>query len=170
MDASRKMLLSSLERIAGTAHSRQAALEQIAALLRSSANYRWVGLYHVDHAAGLVRNITWSGPGAPEYPTFPLTKGLTSAAVAQKQTINVGDVSTDPRYLTAFGTTRSEIIVPVFDAEGKTVLGTIDIESEAPNAFDKETQDFLEACSAVIRPLWTSPAGTAELSPGRSPG
>jgi L-methionine (R)-S-oxide reductase len=154
MDPGRNTLLSSLEHIATAAHNRQAALEQIAALLQRSANYRWVGLYDIDHAAGLVRNITWSGPGAPEHPTFPLTKGLTSAAVGQKQTINVGDVSTDPRYLTAFGTTRSEIIVPVFDGKGKSVLGTIDIESEAPNAFDKETQDFLEACSVVIRPLW----------------
>jgi putative methionine-R-sulfoxide reductase with GAF domain len=154
MDAGRSTLLSILEDIATTAHDRQAALEQIASLLRSSANYRWVGLYHIDHRAGLVRNITWSGPGALEHPTFPLTKGLTSAAVAQKQTINVGDVSADARYLTAFGTTRSEIIVPVFDVDGKNVLGTIDIESEAPNAFDKPTQDFLEACSAVIRPLW----------------
>jgi GAF domain-containing protein len=76
------------------------------------------------------------------------------AAVEQKRTINVGDVSSDAQYLTAFGTTRSEIIVPVFDGEGKSVVGTIDIESEAPNAFDKETQDFLEASSAVIRPLW----------------
>ena len=154
MDAGRNLLLSSLEHIATTAHNRQAALEQIAALLQRSAGYRWVGLYDIDHAAGLVRNITWSGPGAPEHPTFPLTKGLTSAAVGQKQTINVGDVSSDAQYLTAFGTTRSEIIVPVFDGEGKSVVGTIDIESEAPNAFDKETQDFLEACSAVIRPLW----------------
>jgi putative methionine-R-sulfoxide reductase with GAF domain len=108
----------------------------------------------VDHAAGLVRNLTWSGPGAPEHPTFPLTKGLTSAAVAQKQTVNVGDVSTDPRYLTAFGTTRSEIIVPVLDAKANNVVGTIDIESEEPNAFSKDVQDLLESCSAVIRPLW----------------
>jgi len=154
MDARRDSLLSSLEHIVTTAPNRQAALEQIAALLRNSADYRWVGLYDIDHAAGLVRNVTWSGPGAPEHPTFPLTKGLTSAAVGQKQTVNVGDVSADVRYLTAFGTTRSEIIVPVFDEEGKSVVGTIDIESEAPNAFDRETQDFLEACSAVIRPLW----------------
>jgi GAF domain-containing protein len=154
MNAGRNALLSSLEHIVSTEHSRQAALEQIAALLRRSADYRWVGLYDIDHTAGLVRNVTWSGPGAPKHPTFPLTKGLTSAAVAQKQTINVGDVSADARYLTAFGTTRSEIIVPVFDGEGKSVLGTIDIESEVPNAFDKKTQDFLEACSAVIRPFW----------------
>ena len=144
MDAGRNLLLSSLEHIATTAHNRQAALEQIAALLQRSAGYRWVGLYDIDHAAGLVRNITWSGPGAPEHPTFPLTKGLTSAAVGQKQTINVGDVSADARYLTAFGTTRSEIIVPVFDGEGKSVLGTIDIESEAPNDSTRRLLIFLE--------------------------
>ena len=91
---------------------------------------------------------------APEHPTFPLSKGLTSAAVALKQIVNVGDVLADPRYLTAFGTTRSEIIIPVFDGEGRNVVGTIDVESEKPNAFDKDVQDLLEACSVVIRPLW----------------
>jgi L-methionine (R)-S-oxide reductase len=154
MDAIRNALLSRLGQIVTGAHHRRETLEQVAALLRGSANYRWVGLYDIDYGAGLVRNITWSGPGAPEHPTFPLTKGLTSAAVGQKQTINVGDVSADARYLTAFGTTRSEIIVPVFDAAGKTVVGTIDVESEGLEAFDRETQTFLEACAMLIRPLW----------------
>ena len=143
-----------LRAIVTAAQDRQRSLEEVAARIRSSADYRWVGLYDVDHAAGLVRNLTWSGPGAPEHPTFPLTKGLTSAAVAQKQTVNVGDVSADPRYLTAFGSTRSEIIVPVLDAEANNVVGTIDIESEKPNAFSKDVQDLLESCAAVIRPLW----------------
>jgi GAF domain-containing protein len=154
MDAIRNALLSRLGHMVTAAHNRRDALEQIAALLRGSANYRWVGLYDIDHAAGLVRNITWSGPGEPEHPTFPLGKGLTSTAVGQKQTINVGDVSADARYLTAFGTTRSEIIVPVFDAAGKTVVGTIDVESDGLDAFDRETQTFLEACAMLIRPLW----------------
>jgi L-methionine (R)-S-oxide reductase len=152
-----KQLLLHLEAIVATARDRQASLQEAAALIRISGNYRWVGLYDVDHAAGLVRNICWSGPGAPEHPTFPVTQGLTSAAVAQKQIVNVGDVSADPRYLTAFGTTRSEIIVPVFDQEGKRVLGTIDVESEKRNAFAKKIEDLLEACSKVIRPLWDYP-------------
>ncbi len=149
-------LLPALEDIVVTARDRQKALANAAALIRSSADYRWVGLYDVDHTAGLVRNVTWSGPGAPEHPTFPLTKGLTSAAIAQKQIVNVGDVTADPRYLTAFGTTRSEIIVPVFDADGKSVVGTIDVESEQPNAFNTDIQELLHACSVVIRPLWQS--------------
>jgi len=156
-NVNRDRLLSDLENIAVTTHDRQASLQEAAALIRSSANYRWVGFYDVDHEAGLVRNVCWSGPGAPEHPTFPLTQGLTSAAVAQKQIVNVGDVSADPRYLTAFGTTRSEIIVPVFDPAGKHVLGTIDVESEEPNAFNKDIEDLLEACSKVIQPLWDYP-------------
>jgi L-methionine (R)-S-oxide reductase len=148
-------LLANLERIVATARNRQASLEEAAVLIRSSGNYRWVGLYDVDHEAGLVRNVTWSGPGAPEYPVFLLTKGLTSAAVAEKQIVNVGDVSADARYLTAFGSTRSEMIVPVFDAEGMKVVRTIDAESEQPNAFNEDIQELFEACSLVIRPLFS---------------
>jgi L-methionine (R)-S-oxide reductase len=154
MSPEQNQLISNLKSIVAAVRNREAAMQEAAAVLRSSANYRWVGLYDVDHAAGLVRNVTWSGPGQPEHPTFPLTKGLTSAAVAQRQIVNVGDVSADPRYLTAFGTTRSEIIVPVFDGAGRSVVGTIDVESEEPNAFSKDIQDLLQACSDVIRPLW----------------
>jgi putative methionine-R-sulfoxide reductase with GAF domain len=43
--------------------------------------------------------------------------------------------------------------VPVFDLEGD-VVGTIDVESERPNASGAEEQALLEACSDVVRPLW----------------
>ena len=108
----------------------------------------------MDRAGRLVRNVVWSGPGAPEYPTFPVTKGLTGVAVADRRTVNVGDVASDPRYLTAFSTTRSEIIVPVFDSAREIVVGTIDVESETPDAFSRDAQEFLETCSNVICPLW----------------
>lgn len=154
MNADRDPLVANLERTVIAARDREAALQEVAAAIRGSGNYRWVGLYDVDHAAGLVKNVTWNGPGAPEYPTFPLSKGLTGAAIGQKQTINAGDVLADSRYLTAFGSTRSEIIVPVFDEQGATVVGTIDVESEQPSAFNQDVQDLLEACSVAIRPLW----------------
>ena len=85
---------------------------------------------------------------------FPITKGLTGAAISSGKTVNARDVEADPRYLTAFGTTRSEIIVPIFDGTSQSVVGTIDIESEKPNAFTDDVQTLLEACSRVIRPLW----------------
>ena len=150
----RDKLMMDLHSLVSTAKDRVATLQRVAELIRSARGYRWVGPYDVDHAAGVVKNIVWSGPGAPEYPTFPITKGLTGAAIFSGRTVNVGDVAADPRYLTAFGRTRSEIIVRVFDGTDESVVGTIDVESEKPNAFTDDVQTLLEACSRVIRPLW----------------
>ena len=132
---------------------RVTSLQAVAHLLGDRGGYRWVGLYDVDHAAGAVRIIVWSGSGAPKFPEFPIKKGLTGAVVSTGKTINAGDVAGDPRYLTAFGTTRSEIVVPVIGQDG-TVAGTIDVESERLNAFDAEEQALLEDCSRLIRRLW----------------
>ena len=154
MSVDRDKLLADLEEIVANARERIASLKLVADLLRSCGGYRWVGLYDVDRAGRLVRNVVWSGAGAPEYPTFPVTKGLTGVAVADRRTVNVGDVASDPRYLTAFSTTRSEIIVPVFEQARGVVIGTIDIESETANAFGADVQALLETCSEVIRPLW----------------
>jgi putative methionine-R-sulfoxide reductase with GAF domain len=43
-------------------------------------------------------------------------------------------VRNDCRYLTAFGSTLSEVIIPVLD-HSPAVIGTIDVESERANAF-----------------------------------
>ena len=157
----RHMLMRELGILVSAAKDRVTALQSVAEVLRSSGRYRWVGLYDVDRAAGTVTNIVWSGPGAPEYPAFPITKGLTGAAIFTRKTVNVGDVAADPRYLTAFGTTRSEIIVPVLDGASQNVVGTIDVESEKPNAFSEEVQTLLEGCSKLIRPLWRLDFGTS---------
>ena len=149
-------VLEELAQIVMRETDRPDALQRVADLLKKSGAYRWVGLYDVDYLAQVVSNVVWSGPGAPEYPVFPITKGLTGAAIARRETVNVGDVSTDPRYLTAFGSTRSELIVPVFDAAGQSVAGTIDIESEKPNAFGEETRALMERCALVIQPLWAA--------------
>jgi putative methionine-R-sulfoxide reductase with GAF domain len=68
----------------------------------------------------------YSGPSAPAYPQFPVTKGLTGVAVREKRVVVVGDVRTDSRYLTAFGSTLSEIIIPVLDEKTGAVVGTIE--------------------------------------------
>ena len=146
-------LFSRITEIVATLGPRTEGLQRVAAALRQSAGYRWVGLYDVDASKGEVRNLVWDGPAAPEYPTFPITKGLTSSAIAEKRTVNAGDVAADPRYLTALGSTRSEIIVPILNDRGD-VVGTIDVESERPNAFDRDTERLLESCAALLRPLF----------------
>jgi L-methionine (R)-S-oxide reductase len=66
----------------------------------------------------------------------------------------VGDVSKDPRYLTAFGSTRSEIIVPIVDRAGRKVVGLIDAESEKVDAFSEEDRVVLEFCAAAAAKLF----------------
>src|SRR5262249_36764559 len=95
----RHKLHADLNSIVLTRCDRHVALKRVAVILRTSGNYRWVGLYDVDRAAGQVAIIVWSGPSAPEYPVFPTTKGLTGTAIAERKTVNVGHVNTDPRYL-----------------------------------------------------------------------
>ena len=125
---------------------------KIAELICRSHNYRWVGVY--DVGPELVSIIAYSGPGAPAYPQFPVTQGLTGSAVRERKAVVVGNVRTDPRYLTAFGSTVSEIIIPILAEKTGAVVGTIDVESERSNAFAGEDQRALEECARAARPLW----------------
>jgi len=147
-------LLNSLKAILAQDADRTDRAAMITEAIRDSGSYRWVGIYDVDPQRGVVSNIAWCGPGAPAYPIFPVTSGLTSRAVSGKKTVNVGDLANDPSYLTALDTTRSEIIVPVLDQTGDRVVGTIDVESERPNAFDSKAQALLEECARLLADFW----------------
>jgi GAF domain-containing protein len=62
----------------------------------------------------------------------------------------VGDVSKDPRYLEAFATTRSEIVVPVLDAVTGRTRALIDVESDRLEAFGDSDRALLERAAAEI--------------------
>ncbi len=151
-------LPNNLQTILASSQDRVTKAKQMAETIRKDGSYRWVGIYDVDIPAGLVSNIAWSGPGAPAFPVFPITKGLTSRAIASRKTVNVGDVASDSGYLTALDSTRSEIIVPVLDSMDAQVIGTIDVESEHVNAFDSAAQALLEECAKVLTDFWTATA------------
>jgi putative methionine-R-sulfoxide reductase with GAF domain len=72
--------------------------------------------------------------------------------VATRRTVVSNDVRNDPRYLTAFGDTRPEIIVLV--RRGSEVIGTIDVESANRDAFSPFQQQLLEECAVAAQPLW----------------
>jgi putative methionine-R-sulfoxide reductase with GAF domain len=143
-------LLTTLRTLIAEAVGRETRIQRCADAIRRAGAYRWVGIYAVDDARQLVSNLAWSGPQAPAFPVFPVTRGLTSRAVASGRTVNVGDVTADADYLTALDSTRAEVIIPVHARDGIRVIGTLDVESERPHAFDAATQELLEACAAVL--------------------
>lgn len=130
-------------------------VKQIAEMIRSARSYRWVGIYKVTDAE--IAAIAWTGTEAPAHPRFPTTQGLCGAAAKSRAPVVVGDVRNDTRYLTTFGSTRSEIVVPVLDAAGK-VVGLIDAESERANAFGEEDARFLQSCASRMLPIFDFPA------------
>ena len=146
MDESR--LLEEITYVLEDDGDRQRKAARIAGAIRRAGAYRWVGLYEVSEEE--IANLAFDGPGAPAHRRFPLTRGLSGSAVASAETVVVDDVREDPRYLTAFGSTRSEIIVPVLEHAGRKVLGTIDVESERVGAFSEGDRAALERCAAAV--------------------
>jgi L-methionine (R)-S-oxide reductase len=146
---------NTLHQIRSTAASggdRTERARRLAELIGRLGSYRWVGIY--DVGAETVSIIAWSGAGAPAHATFPATQGLTGAAIREKRPVMVGDVRSDRRYLTAFSSTLSEMIVPVLAPGEDRVIGTVDVESDEVNRFSPRDQQMIEQCAQAALPLW----------------
>ena len=144
--------LNQIRSIAASGGDRIEKAKRLAEMIRTLGGYRWVGVYDVGRE--LVSIIAWSGPSAPECTSFPVSKGLTGAAIQEKKTVVVGDVRNDPRYLTAFGSTLSEIIVPVLSPGDGRVIGTVDVESEKADAFSARDREMIEQCAQAALTFW----------------
>jgi L-methionine (R)-S-oxide reductase len=114
-------------------------------------HYDWVGIYWVDAAAHELVLGQWIGPEATEHTRIPMGVGICGAAASSGRTEIVEDVTSDPRYLACFASTRSEIVVPIF-AEA-AVVGEIDIDGSDPAAYGETDARFLEEVAALLAPL-----------------
>ncbi len=158
--------------------SRAAKLRRVAEMIRSARGYRWVGIYEVNDQE--IAAVAWTGNEAPAHPRFPISQGLCGAAVSSGAPVLVSDVRKDPRYLTTFSSTRSEIVVPIRAlrsaaelkvttghrhnsaqpgsatrrAAREAVLGLIDVESERVSAFTDRDRGFLEQCASTLAAAW----------------
>jgi L-methionine (R)-S-oxide reductase len=164
--------LRGIDDLLAGAQGRAETAVRIAELIRQAGGYRWVGLYAV--AEREIAAVGWSGPGAPAHPCFPVTQGLSGAAVATGRAVVVNDVTADPRYLTAFASTLSEAIVPVVDPGTGAVVGTLDVESAERDTFTDADRRALERCAAALTGLFadersTTPPGPQPAAPGPSP-
>jgi GAF domain-containing protein len=111
-------------------------------------SYNWVGFYMLDpHDDNVL--VLGAFRGAPtEHVRIPVTEGICGAAVAQSETVMVGDVFADSRYLACSLETKSEIVVPIHVRE--KIVGEIDIDSHTLNAFGADDRRFLEECATVV--------------------
>ena len=134
-----------------TQEPRAVRARRVSEMIRAARGYRWVGIYDVGDDE--IAAIGFSGE-TPEYVRFPKTRGLNGEAVRTRETVICNDVRTDRRYLTAFRSTGSEMIVPILGAESGIVIGTLDVESDRVDAFSEEDRAFVEACAPAVMPLF----------------
>ena len=132
----------------------QAMRSTVQLLARHLPDYTWAGIYLLDS------NELCLGPyvGKPSPHTrIPLGRGICGAAAAEKATIIVDDVNSDPRYLACSIETKSEIVVPIMlDGE---VLGELDIDSDRPAAFGSADRTLLEKVAELLAPKLANGAG-----------
>lgn len=128
----------------------EAAAQRVVELLHERfPHYDWVGIYWMDGGDLLLG--PWIGAEATEHTRIPVGTGICGAAAASGRTEIVDDVDADPRYLACFSSTRSEIVVPIFD--GGDVIGEIDIDGRDLAAFGETDARFLEEVAALLAPL-----------------
>lgn len=142
-------IVSAIEAFAATAPN-LASLQEFSVHLiaKRLPHYNWAGFYMLDPDDP---GTLFLGPfhGAPTpHVRIPVTEGICGAAVAQRETVIVDDVASDPRYLACSLETRSEIVVPIY--AGQSIVGEIDIDSHNLKAFGADDRVFLEDCAAII--------------------
>ncbi|MEP6820955.1 MAG: GAF domain-containing protein [Chthoniobacterales bacterium] len=122
-------------------------VKRMAEMIRTARGYRWVGVYKVARGECVI--VAGTGDNPPCYPRFPATQGLCGAAVESRATVLVDDVRKDVRYLPTFGTTLSEIVVPII-TQTERVAGVIAVESTKLKAFSKDDREVLERVAMLM--------------------
>jgi GAF domain-containing protein len=120
-----------------------ARMATVASMLANSFDhYFWTGFYVVDPAKERELVV---GPyqGTLGCLRIPFGRGVCGAAAATGQTQLVPDVHAFPGHIACDSRSASEVVVPVFDAEGR-LLAVFDVDSDRPAAFDETDQGWLE--------------------------
>jgi len=143
---SNQEILNFIRSLISTAPNATSLLAEVVTLLRNQRpHYHWVGVYLLQGEELVL------GPyvGKPTLHTrIPLNQGICGAAASSGQTVIVGDVNSDPRYLACSLETRSEIVVPIRHQD--RVLGEIDIDSDQAAAFTPQDRELLESIAALV--------------------
>jgi L-methionine (R)-S-oxide reductase len=106
----------------------------------------WTGFYRVV-APGLLK----IGPyqGGHGCLVIPFSRGVCGAAARTGKVLNVPDVDAFPDHIACSSSTRSELVLPVWNAHGK-LLGVLDLDSDTPAAFTAEDEAWLAPLLAQV--------------------
>ncbi|MEH7828593.1 GAF domain-containing protein [Gemmobacter denitrificans] len=106
----------------------------------------WTGFYRVTGPQMLKIGPYQGGHGCL---VIPFSRGVCGAAARSGQVQIVPDVDAFPDHIACSSTTRSELVLPVWNARGD-LLGVLDLDSNTPAAFDETDAAGLTAILASV--------------------
>lgn len=108
----------------------------------------WTGFYLVDPDKDAELVV---GPyqGTLGCLRIPYARGVCGACATEGKTIIVKDVHAFPGHIACDSQSNSEIVVPVFDANGK-LCAVLDVDSTEVGSFDEDDKIGLEVICALL--------------------
>ncbi|MFY9320101.1 GAF domain-containing protein [Lentibacter algarum] len=108
--------------------------------------FDWTGFYRVTEPNLLKIGPYQGGHGCLQ---IPFSRGVCGAAARTREVQLVDDVEAFEGHIACASSTRSELVLPVFNAAGD-VIAVLDIDSDQPAAFIKEDAQALTAILAGV--------------------
>lgn len=138
-------LLPQIKSLTGAETDVVANLANIAAALKQTFGFFWVGFYKVKEDMLVLG--PFQGPLACTRIRFG--KGVCGTAWKEAKTLIIPDVEAFPGHIACSSDSKSEIVVPVMKDE--KVVAVLDIDSDSLNSFDEVDACYLEKlCKEVI--------------------
>ena len=123
-----------------------AVMANVCAAIHETMHFFWTGFYRVQKDELVLG--PFQGPVACMHIAFG--RGVCGTAWKERQTIVVPDVEQFPGHIACSSLSRSEIVVPVFGADGE-VCAVLDIDSRDLATFDDTDAHYLEAICRLLR-------------------
>lgn len=141
-------LLPQIKALCEGEKNRVANLANIAAALKQTFAFFWVGFYIVR------KNELVLGPfqGPLACTRIAPGKGVCGTAWKENRTLVVPDVEQFPGHIACSSDSRSEIVVPVRNTDGNVIM-VLDIDSDKLNDFDAADQKYIEELCAWLGQL-----------------
>ncbi len=134
-----QLLVSQVKSLAEGESDTISVMANVCAAVHEAMGFWWTGFYLEKE--GALRLGPFQGPVACY--RIPHGKGVCGTAYDRRETVIVPDVEQFPGHIACSSLSRSEIVVPVFAADG-TVRAVLDIDSKDLNTFDTTDQKYLE--------------------------
>ena len=117
-----------------------ANMANVAAMIHETFGFWWTGFYRV------IGNELVLGPfqGPLACSRIPFGKGVCGTSWKNAETVIVPDVDAFPGHIACSSASKSEIVVPVFGADGASIIAVLDIDSASYATFDEADRIWLE--------------------------